>query len=265
MDSVPDTDPRRCHIISKLPVDRRGLEIAPYFNPIIDKRIYEIFYVDCIDNEEIQRKAAANPGAVDRYVPAIDAVWIPGKPLAECVSHRKFAYAVASHVMEHVPNPLGWLREILECLEVSGVIALLLPDRCGTMDYYRRETTFAEIVGWSIEKPGKPTPTQVMDFLSQSFMDNGSQPFGVGMPRFEDAPRAYSDQDAIGFARMAKENGTYIDAHVSVWTPSSFRNIFERLISLGLLPVEMEGPFQKMPGFHPAEFLVFLRKTSNSK
>jgi SAM-dependent methyltransferase len=265
MDYPSDSDPRRGYIISKLPANRRGLEIAPYFNPIVDDRIYDVFYVDCIDNEEIQRKAAANPGAVNCHIPKIDAVWKPGKSLAKCVAGRKFAYAVASHVMEHVPNPLGWLREILECLETGGTLAILLPDRRGTMDYYRRETTFAEIVGWSIENPQKPTPTQIMDFLSQSFKDTGTLPFGEGMPPFEDAPRAYTDQDAINFARMAKESGTYIDAHVSVWTPTSFTGIFERLVSMGLLPVEIEGPFQKMPGFHPAEFLVFLKKTIPSE
>jgi hypothetical protein len=129
---------RRAYVTSLLPVQRCGLEIAPYFNPMIDRSRHDVFYVDCIGNDEIQRKAAANPGAVGRDIPWIDRVWVPGKRLTECVDGRRFAYAVASHVMEHVPNPLGWLHEILECVEVGGRVAIVLPMRTKTMDYYRQ-------------------------------------------------------------------------------------------------------------------------------
>jgi hypothetical protein len=254
-------DPRRASVLGFLPLERPGLEVAPYFNPFLDPDVHDVFYVDCIDNDEIQAKAAANPGAVGARVPRIHAVWVPGKPLSQCVCGRRFGYALASHVMEHVPNPLGWLHEILDCIEDGGVLVLLLPDRRGTMDYYRRETTFAEVVGWSIERPAHPTPTQVMDFLSQSFMDTGTLDFS-SMPAFADAPRHYSDQDALGFARMVQEQRNYLDAHVSVWTPESFAAVFERVIGLGLLPASLAGVHRALPGFHPAEFLVVLRKAS---
>ncbi|MEI8370633.1 MAG: methyltransferase domain-containing protein, partial [Planctomycetia bacterium] len=135
------SDARRAFLMSHLPSHLRGLEIAPYFNPIVDRAKYDVFYVDCIDNDEIQRKAAQNPGSVGQTVPWIDAVWVPGKRLSKCVGGRKFAYVVASHVMEHVPNPLGWLNEILECVEVGGRVAIMLPMRTQSMDYYRQNTT----------------------------------------------------------------------------------------------------------------------------
>jgi hypothetical protein len=259
MDSGVADDPRRRGVLEFLPMERRGLEVAPYFNPFTDREKHDVFYVDCIDNEEIRRKAAANPGAAGAKVPAIDAVWVPGKRLTKCVRGRRFGWALASHVMEHVPNPLGWLSEIVECLEDGGMLALLLPDRRGTMDYYRRETTFAEVVGWSIEKPSRPTPTQVMDFLSQGFMDTGTLDF-ARMPAFADAPRHYSDRDALSFARMAQDRGTYLDAHVSVWTPESFEAVFRRVTELRLLPAAVTGIHRALPGFHPAEFLVLMRK-----
>ena len=92
-------DARRAFVMSHLPSHLRGLEIAPYFNPMVDRAKYDVFYVDCIDNDEIRRKASENPGATGRDVPHIDAVWVPGKRLSKCVGGRKFAYAVASHVI----------------------------------------------------------------------------------------------------------------------------------------------------------------------
>jgi len=251
---------RRAFVMSHLPAHLRGLEIAPYFNPMVDRSKYDVFYVDCIDNDEIQRKAGENPGAVGCYVPRIDAVWVPGKRLADCVGGRKFAYAVASHVMEHVPNPLGWLNEILECVEVGGRVAIMLPMRTKSMDYYRQNTTFGQVVGWSIEKPSLPTPTQVMDFLSQSFFHTGEPVIEGQMPRFEDAVRHYSDKDAVNYANFVWNEKHYLDVHCSTWTPESFKEIFGRLRDVGLLHCEVIGPFTGFAGATEAEFLAFLEK-----
>jgi hypothetical protein len=256
---------RRAFIMSHLPATRPGLEIAPYFHPVTDRTRHDVFYVDCIDNDEIQRKAAANPGSAGRDTPRIDAVWMPGRRLAECVEGRRFGYAIASHVLEHVPNPLGWLQDILECVEVGGSIAILLPHKIYTMDHYRPLTTFAQVVGWSVEKPARPTAVQVMDFLSQSFFDDGSAPSDGPLPSFDRAPRLYSDQQALDFARHVHATDSYLDVHCTVWTPESFVDVFGRLKRLGLLDADIRGPFTGFAGSPRAEFLVYLQKTVPAK
>lgn len=262
--AVEAEEGRRSFIMSHLPAHLPGLEIAPYFHPVTDRAKHDVYYVDCIDNDEIQRKAAANPGSVGREVPWIDAVWVPGRPLAKCVDGRRFGYAIASHVLEHVPNPLGWLREILDCIEVGGRVAILLPHKMYSMDHYRAPTTFAQVVGWSIEKPARPTATQVMDFLAQSFFDDGSLCFDRPMPAFADAPRHYSDNQAVDFARHVHGTDTYLDVHCTVWTPDSFVEIFRRLRAAGLIEAEVAGPFTGFTGSPQAEFFVYLEKTTPS-
>jgi hypothetical protein len=87
-------------------------------------------YVDCIDNDTIIKKAAENPGSVGREIPRIDWVWTPGKRLRSCIpAHVAFDYCVATHVMEHVPDTIGWLNQILEVMHDGAVLALALPDR----------------------------------------------------------------------------------------------------------------------------------------
>jgi len=256
---------RRAYVTSLLPVQRCGLEIAPYFNPMIDRSRHDVFYVDCIGNDEIQRKAAANPGAVGRDIPWIDRVWVPGKRLTECVDGRRFAYAVASHVMEHVPNPLGWLHEILECVEVGGRVAIVLPMRTKTMDYYRQDTTFGQVVGWWIEKPTRPTPSQVMDFLSQNFFHQGEPVVQGRMPPFDEAPRHYSDSMSLGYAQFVWKRQHYLDVHCTTWTPESFSEVFRRLREIGLLDCDIIGPVADFPGATEGEFVAFLEKRSEKQ
>lgn len=247
-------------VLSRLDTSSRGIEIAPYFNPLVSKDHFDVWYVDCIDNDQIQQKAKENPGAAGREVPKIDSVWHPGKPLSECVEQQTFQFAVASHVFEHVPNPLGWLQQIIDCLNVGASLALLVPHKLYSMDYYRRETTFSDVLGWYVDKPSIPTPGQVVDFLSQSFYDLGEVDFTSKMLPFEKAKRLYSDQDALSFAQMTKERNYYLDVHCTVWTPDSFMSVFDRISKVGLLNIELIGPFSNFPGSVQGEFLVYLKK-----
>ena len=251
---------RSTSVLSRCEVERRGLEIGPYFSPVTDRSVHDVLYVDCCDEGELQRKFRENPDAVGKKLPPIDAVWAPGRPLSDCISHEPFYYAVASRVFEHVPNPLGWLQELLDVLQPRSMIALVVPDHRRTIDCYRKPTTFAQVMGWSVEKPIRPTPSQVMGFLSESFEDDGTVDFDQQLPPFSEMKRHYTDKDAFGFAEFVKREKYYLDVHCSVWTPESFVDVFSRVIACGHLDGEIVGPIDNFPGSGPEEFLVYLRK-----
>lgn len=175
-------------------------------------------HVDCIDNDTIAKKAAENPGAIGRKIPHIDWVWTQGKTLRSCIpADTMFDYGVATHVMEHVPDTVGWLNQILEVMRDGAVLALALPDRRYTMDYYRKETTLGDVVGNWMHAPSRPTSAQIVDFLSQSFYDTreGGRRFDLNQP-FATAPRHYTDEQALEFAANSHRDGNYLDVHCTV-------------------------------------------------
>ncbi len=252
-------------ILSGCETERRGLEIGPYFQPVTDRSVHDVLYVDCCDEGELQRKFFENPEAAGKVLPTIDAVWAPGRSLADCISHEPFYYAVASRVFEHVPNPLGWLQEILDVLQPGGVIALVIPDHRRTIDYFRTPTTFSQVIGWSVEKPIRPTPTQVMEFLSETFEDDGTIDFDGVVPPFHELKRHYTDDDALGFAQFVQREKYYLDVHCTVWTPESFVDVFSRVIALSQLNCKLTGPIDGFIGNGPEEFLVYLQKNEPTK
>ena len=249
-------------LTAPLKLSGTGLEIAPYFYPLLDKARHDVRYVDCIDNDTIAKKAADNPGAIGREIPRIDWVWTPGKPLRSCIpADIAFDYCVATHVMEHVPDTIGWLNQILEVMRDHAVLALALPDRRHTMDFYRRETTLGDVVGNWIHAPSRPTSAQIVDFLSQSFYDTreDGRRFDLSQP-FAAAPRHYTDDQALEFAANSNRQGNYLDVHCTVWTPTSFVDVMSRVVGMGLMNVEISKPAQRDPETGWDEFIVHLTK-----
>ena len=243
-------------VMKLLRPEGRGLEVAPYFDPFLLKGgDLEVYYTDYISTEEIRAKAANNPGGKSAEVPAIDFVWIPGKPLAACAPvGLTFDYAAASHVMEHVPNPIGWLNEILTLLNPGGRLALFLPDRRRNIDIFRNLTSFGELVGLWITQPAVPTPHQILDFMTMS-LDATKLSGDWSNLSVATAPTFYSDTDSLSFATSAGMNGTYVDIHATVWEPEHCVKVLERVVQAGLLNVAISPPEET-----ELEFAVVLTK-----
>lgn len=233
----------------------RGLEIAPYFDPFVDRSKHAVLYTDYIPHDEIKRKASENPSLNAADIPDIDFVWTPGQPLSLCAPVEKFDYVVASHVLEHVPNPIGWLNDVLSVVKTSGKVVIFLPDRRVNADLHRSLTTFAELIDLWIQQPDVPTPRQVADFMGGSFLnEHGSNNFyGVGQAKT--VVRSYPDSEAIDVATFVARNGNYVDVHASVWEPDHFCELVNRLVAAGLLNVKISALVTDT-----AEFMVVLVK-----
>ena len=216
----------------------RGLEIAPYYDPFLVKSINnDVSYTDYISTEEIRAKANLNPGGKDADICAIDFVWVPGENLKNCAPNdAKFDYAVASHVMEHVPNPVGWLNEILSVVVTGGRLAIFLPIRETNFDMFRELTTFAELVDLWILQPAGPTARQVLEFMSEAVDQSKLANLGPEFSRSA-AVRPYTDDQAIDSAVHIAQTKCYLDVHATVWNPIQFVEVFSRIVDCGLMNV----------------------------
>ena len=241
---------------------RVGLEIGPLVSPVVTKEQGTIRYMDHLGTEALRAKYRDDPAIdVSRIVP-IDFVQ-DGRRLAECVNGEKFGYVIASHVIEHVPDMIGWLEQVAEILDDGGHLCLAVPDKRYSFDCRRPDTTAGALLEAYFEKRKVPAVSNVFDHFTEVVVaDTGTMWSGAvapaSLPRQNPAWAGPIAHEFLAMIRRQIAEGTYIDVHCQVFTPASFLGILERLAYLRMLDFAVDG-FCETPRDR-LEFYVRLRK-----
>jgi SAM-dependent methyltransferase len=233
-----------------------GIEIGALHSPTVSRADGRVIYVDYAP-AALLREKLQHPGVDPADILEVDIVWAGAGSLAEALGEQA-DYAVASHVIEHVPDLIGWLRQIHGALKAGGVLGLAIPDRRFTFDAYRNDSGIAEVLEAHIHAHCRPSVRQIIDSATLSTeagwadwrpdWQTGRLPPGV----LERLPGV--------FAWVAKDiagTSTYVDTHCWVFTPASFLALAEAMTAIRRFPFVVEGFFPTEPG--AIEFLVRLR------
>jgi len=243
------------------PQGRRGVEIGPLANPLIRHGDGEVLYADHLPTEGLARKYSGHPGLGPEGTAAIVPVDVvlDGRPLAQALG-APVDYVVASHVLEHIPDPAGWLAEAADALREGGTVCLLVPDRRFTFDHFRRESTAGEVVAAHLARLRTPPAACVYEQIARACPVD---PFAVwrGEPVDPTPLSGGGPREALRVARTVAATGDYVDAHCLVATPHGFCAILAEILALGLAPFEVAA-FVPTPR-NEAEFCVLLRKRSD--
>lgn len=257
---------RRSRILSLVdPARESGLEIGPLASPVVPRATGRILYSDHRSTEELRRQYGphAAAGAVDlAQIVEIDVVVPETTTIAAVLGTRgPVDYVVASHVIEHVPNVVGWLNEIAECLREGGHLCLAVPDKRFTFDHFRATTAARDLVEWHFAKPQAPTPGQVYDHVAHvAHIDPGQ--VWTGRPVTRRALPGHDPAEGLRIARGVTDHGGYNDVHCTVFTPASFALAIGEVIALGLVPFAFAALRPTDAG--EMEFFATLRKDQSS-
>lgn len=212
-----------------------GLEIGALCNPLVRKTDGDIGYVDYADRAFLQKVYQGNALIDLEAIVEVDYIW-GENTLAEATNGRRFDYIVASHVIEHVPDLITWIRELISVLVPTGQICLAIPDRRYTFDLLRRESELADVLHAHLVRARKPLPAQVLDYFLNAVAVNSTEAWSgrvnIGAIRATQATQVTAAMDR---ARQAHENGDYHDAHCWVFTPRSLGLLFASLADAGYL------------------------------
>src|SRR5436190_9220256 len=108
-----------------------GLELGPGHAPFPLPAGVRVRYVDRWSPAENE---ALFPELDDPTFPVPDIVADLDRDRLGAVEDATVDFVVASHVLEHVADPLALLADIHRVLRIGGVALVLLPDRRATFD-----------------------------------------------------------------------------------------------------------------------------------
>jgi SAM-dependent methyltransferase len=235
----------------------RGLEIGAQNHPTAFPEGVHIEYVDYANADEIFR-ATNREGLVP-----VNHIWSGSGSLARVCGARDYDFVVACHVIEHVPNVLGWFNGIFEVLRPGGVFNLAIPDYRYTFDLKRKPSSLGEMVEAYLLDYDRPSIRQIFDHTFEALAISPAEPwnesFDVGKVK------RYCGVNALKFAfsqsKARLEQGKYLDSHCWVFSPASFLENIEGAIELGLFPFTVNDFQETQKGAY--EFYISLRKDAD--
>lgn len=233
-----------------------GLEIGPSFNPLLPKADgYHVEIVDCLSAMDLQKKYNGTPGVDLLKIEEVDYVCDGVSILAAVNKPNRYDFIIASHVLEHLPDPLGFFMDCERLLKDSGVLVLAVPDKRCTFDCLRPRSTTGQFLQAHMEKRKRHTPGAVFDEIAYNCHREGAIAW------------AQEDRGALSFfSTLEKAKDVFEelqhhepinDIHAWQFTPSSFRLILSDLAEIGATGFKEKSFHDTMGG----EFFVVLSKS----
>jgi SAM-dependent methyltransferase len=213
--------------------------------------------VDHADRETLRAKCAAANIDGDAFE-EVDTVWRDG-PLHEAVAaslHGRFDTMIASHVIQHVPDFVGFLASAAHLLTHDGVIAAALPDKRYCFDCFRPATTTGDVLEAHAAQRTRHSFRTAWGHAAYAVSADGQLgwgPWRVGRPKFVNSFEV-SARLAAGF--QSDPSLSYTDYHAWQFTPAVFELVMLELGQLGLI----DWRIYQITETENFEFFVFLRR-----
>ncbi len=242
---------RRQSLLRNVDVDAMvGLEMGPLDKPLVPRAPGRpIYYADYAPREKLQAQSATNPHVNIDAIPDIDFITAP---LPDSLPIRP-DYIIASHVVEHVPNLIGWVNTLTSWLSDDGRLILAAPDKRYTFDVLRPLSTLGEVLEAYREKRERPSYAQVFDGFSMAAKYEPAEGWANAEPSGE---RYYTQTQALSLAE--RSGAEYIDCHCWVFTAESFGDLVRGAALAGALRACVD--WIEPPAAGSNEFHVALRR-----
>lgn len=213
----------------------RVIEIGPLDNPVLPKPRYGAVYVDYADAGALRHKYADDATRRGEIVD-VDVLWDGSSPLVAVLDGLgPFDAVVASHVIEHVPDPIRWLSHLAGVLRPGGVVSLAVPDMRFTFDANRRLSEFSDVLDAYLRQAVVPSCAQLFDYHTKAVaVDAIAMWDGSGDVRGQVRPGDL-EREAFDACVALSGGGSYIDVHCHTFTPQSFVDLFAKLSDFGLV------------------------------
>jgi SAM-dependent methyltransferase len=230
---------------SLINVNGYGLEIGPSFGPLVRKSSgAKVEVVDYADANTLRDHYKGSKNVNIANIEEVDYVVQRGSILEAIGKQKYYDYIVASHVIEHTPDLLGFLKDCERLLKDDGILLLAVPDKRHCFDVFQPLTSTGSILQAHIDGRTRPTPGAIFDDRAYNALRNGEIGWPIGATG---ELRFYlSLSDAQSSFVEARRTTAYTDVHSWRFVPSSFRLIINDLHEIGEISLREDRFFDSV-------------------
>lgn len=212
-----------------------GLEIGPLFQPLIPRDAADVSYADVFDREALVAHYDTNPNVTLETVPELDYVLWDGERVRTIDEAAKpgapFDWVYASHVVEHVPDVIGWLRQIEAITADDGHLILVVPDRRYSFDAHRPPTTVGQMLQAYESGDVVPSVRAVYDHHRSAVNATARELWRGAEPGYD---ARIHDLGYVNRQLEKARDGEYVDCHVWTFTDKDFVEVIDELREMNL-------------------------------
>lgn len=230
-----------------------GIEIGPSYNPVASKKEgYDVHIIDHLDQSGLRRKYAGHNNVNIDNIEEVDFIF-NGESYARLTGRTEYyQWIIASHVIEHTPNLIGFIQNCEEILRRDGVISLIVPDARFCFDSLRVISSISKVIDAHLEDRKVHSPGTIFEYFANVVRNGNRITWRRG--DIEDLYLVHSLEQARNSMNLMIKEGKYIDLHSWCFTPTAFRLLIEDLFYLGFINCREEVFFETTE----AEFYITL-------
>jgi 2-polyprenyl-3-methyl-5-hydroxy-6-metoxy-1,4-benzoquinol methylase len=245
---------RRDKLLSFIDPAKRGIEIGPSHSPICPKSEgYRVEIIDHLSQEALKQKYTGHGVNLDA-IEHVDYVW-NGEAYSDLTNcSHGYGWIVASHVIEHTPDLVQFLRGCDDILDEKGVLVLAIPDKRYCFDHLRPKTSLAAVIdAFEAKRSIHSVGTAAENFLNACQIDPTAE---WDSARATDLRIIHPLSDVFT-SMQAIRNSHFLDLHAWCFTPSSFRLMIHDLFTLQLINSREVGFFDTVGN----EFIIAMSRS----
>ena len=198
----------------------RGIEFGPSYSPLFPKKEgFNCISVDHACKKELIEKYKKWEVPTE-LIEEVDLIF-DGTPIDQILTNNSFDYIVASHVFEHLPDPISFLNSMGRLLKEKGVLLLAIPDKRFCFDLVKPLTSPGLLIESYLNKKKEHSLGQNIDAILFHCKRNESNAF-PGQTGFKNIKPNDSFEKLIHEVNKLKNKNVFIDIHAWCFTPSSF-------------------------------------------
>lgn len=217
-----------------------GVEFGPGCHPLpTGPFVSRVRYCDFIDRDGYLERYPESAHEVEGFPAQIDFLLDFDKEwFVERIGKGTLDFVVASHVLEHLVNPVRFLEQCHELLRDGGLLYVGVPDKRRTFDADRERTPLADVVSRY-----RNNETELSDARIHEFVHRVMRPA---------KPVDFQTADGHRMTALLRDR----TLHVNVW-------ILDDLVELfAFLGRELAMPMELLDGIcYEQEFILLFRKT----